>query len=74
MTVGNFTKQAQPGDVRLVDSGISEGNSRSEGTLEIYINGEWKKPCSKGFDSNAAVAVCNQLGFADLETFELIDG
>ena len=45
------------GAVRLVG-----GATITEGRLEICINGHWGTVCNDGFDVNAAVVVCRQLG------------
>jgi hypothetical protein len=50
--------QHQSGDVRLVG-----GEFPSQGTVEVYYNGKWERPCAQGFDKESADTVCRQLGF-----------
>ena len=39
------------------------GDYPSEGIVQVYFNGEWGIVCDPGFDGNAALAVCRQLGY-----------
>ena len=41
------------------------GDYPSEGIVQVYFNGEWGIVCDPGFDSNAALAVCRQLGYSN---------
>ena len=49
----------QNGDVRLVNA---TSNASMSGRLEVYYQGQWGTVCDDGFDSNAAMVVCRQLG------------
>ncbi|XP_065884953.1 scavenger receptor cysteine-rich domain-containing group B protein-like isoform X2 [Dysidea avara] len=46
------------GGVRLVD-----GPYRSEGRLEVFLFNRWYTPCGVTISTNAATAVCYQLGY-----------
>ncbi|NXJ61849.1 HIPL1 protein, partial [Rostratula benghalensis] len=48
------------GAVRLMEK---QGRGRSQGRVEVYINGEWGTVCDDGWSSPAAAVVCHQLGF-----------
>lgn len=43
--------------VRLVD-----GESRKEGRIEVFINGQWGSVCDDGWNDINAGVVCRQLG------------
>ena len=49
---------SERGAVRLVGSA-----NMTEGRLELCADGHWGTVCNDGFDTNAAMVVCRQLGF-----------
>ena len=63
--IGNFRPQPKPGDVRLVG-----GSFPSHGFLEVFHNESWRKPCTNGFGNSAAAAVCTQLGYTGVYSFQ----
>lgn len=38
------------------------------GRLEVCVNEEWGTVCNNGFDTNAAIVVCRQLGVEGTHT------
>ena len=46
------------GDVRLVD-----GNSNSEGRVEVCVNSAWGTVCDYNWETQDANVICKQLGF-----------
>ena len=49
---------SERGAVQLVGSA-----NMTEGLLELCADGHWGTVCNDGFDTNAAMVVCRQLGF-----------
>ena len=59
MIVGCYeSASCNAGDVRLMD-----GNSTSEGRVELCAQGLWGAVTTSRWDSNDAKVVCRQLGF-----------
>ena len=42
---------------------LMNGQSKFEGCVEVYDNGEWRTVCSDMWDEREATVVCRQLGF-----------
>ena len=38
------------------------GTREGEGYVEVCMMGEWRSVCDDGWDKNAAIVVCNELG------------
>lgn len=47
------------GDIRLIDT---NGVNRSEGIVDIFDGGTWKRVCGDYWDDRNAIVVCRQLG------------
>ena len=58
------------GQVRLVS--IVDG-MKSAGTLEVYLNNNWRAVCSEGFTDTAADSVCRQLGYTNTRGLFTVD-
>ena len=52
---------AEEGDVRLVDSAITDAGET--GRLEIFFEGSWSQICASFFNDVDASVACRQLGF-----------
>lgn len=40
------------------------GDSRKEGRVEVFLNGEWGSVCDAGWNDVNAAVVCRQQGFS----------
>ena len=58
---GTIELCSSAGNVRLVDG----GGNMTEGRLEICVNEFWGTVCNDGFERNAVIVVCRQLGFPE---------
>ena len=47
------------GDIRLMD-----GDEKSEGRVEVCVNGEWGSVCGTNVNAEEANVICRQLGYA----------
>ena len=65
-----ITENPYDGQVRLVsdDDGV-----KSAGTLEVYLNNNWRAVCSEGFTDTEADSVCRQLGYTNARIPSSVD-
>ena len=54
-----FYSGCYEGDIRLL-----EGNSPTEGRVEVCLEGAWGSVCHNGWNSAEATIACRQLGFS----------
>ena len=52
-------ENCQNGEIRLRD-----GTFKSEGRVEVCVNGTWGTICDTSWDDNDARVVCGQLGYS----------
>ena len=46
---------------------------KSDGTLEVYLNNNWRAVCSEGLMEPAADSVCRQLGYTNARSSSSVD-
>lgn len=62
MIVVKFISIAEPCDEEGAVRVFGVPGNRLVGRLEICVNSEWGTVCDDGFDANAAIVACRQLG------------
>ena len=52
---------------------LANGTNKSEGRVEICVNGAWTTVCDDGWDDYAAKVTCRQLGYSVAGMINLTD-
>lgn len=51
-----------PGSVRLVNSLANAVTNRTQGIVEVCLDGNWSRICNENWDYRDAAVTCKQLG------------